>query len=125
MGSGCGGNLTCNGVAHPPSLVPDGEQAGGIVVLLGGNVAVSASGAITANGQSIDDRTASSGGYVLVRGGVVSLGTSQVMTEGGVTTRNDAGFANAASAGFIAVLYKTSVTGTTAPAAFTQQVANP
>jgi hypothetical protein len=92
-------------------------------VMLGGNVTVSAGGSVTANGYSFS-RIASSGGYVLVRGDVVSLRTSLVTAQGGTQTTTT-GLTNVGGDGVIAVFYKTSVTGTSAPAAYTQQVANP
>jgi len=126
MGSGGGGALTCATGVPSTTLVSDGAAAGGIVLVLGGNVTVSPSGSIDANGYS-QPRCASSGGYVLVRGNVVSLGTSLVTAQGGIAVAGPsaAPITNVASSGYVAVLYGTSVTGTTLPAAFTQQVANP
>jgi hypothetical protein len=126
MGSGGGGNLTCNGLGQATALIANpGVGGGGIVLLLGGDVAVSSTGAVTANGSSVD-RTASAGGYVLVRGDVVSLGTSQVTAQGSTATGSVGHpITNTAGDGMVAVLYKTSVTGAAAPAAFTKQVVNP
>ncbi len=122
MGSGCGGNLTCQVGSFAPFLGARGNTAGGIVAVFANSITVSAGGAVSASGLN-GTRTAASGGYVLLRANTLSLGASLVQAIGGqgISSGNTGTFNNVAGDGYITLDYKTSLSGTTLPAAIATQ----
>jgi hypothetical protein len=125
MGSGSGGNITCSDeVAVGPILVDLGfSPSGGIIWLHAAALNVGAAGQISASGDRTD-RTTGSGGSIMLRGVDLALGSGQVVAAGGVTS-NGANPPVAASPGYITVFFKSSLSGTTDPPAFSAQVPEP
>jgi hypothetical protein len=82
LGSGASGNLTCTFENEVPILSPppNDHRAGGIVVVLGGEVKVGASGAITATPIDAVRDVAASGGYVYLRGTPLAVGVGRVLS---------------------------------------------
>ncbi len=122
MGSGCGGNLTCQGGSFAPFIGARASASGGILAIFANSLTVSAGGAINASGVN-GSRTAASGGYVLVRANTLSLGSNLVQAIGatGISSGNTGSFNNIAGEGYITLDYKTSLSGTTLPAALATQ----
>jgi hypothetical protein len=107
-----------------------GSRAGGIVFVRAGLLTVGASGSIKAGGSNQDCRTANTGGSIMLRGETLDLGSQLVSAAGAVTEKLVAGCVSApatiaASPGYISVFFKTSLTGTTDPAAFSLQMSDP
>lgn len=119
LGSGPGGNVTCDSdVGREPYLTDFDIRAGGIVLLLVGKLTVGATGTITATPPDPSRDVAPSGGYVYVRGTTLSLGDKRVTAQGayGRSVNGPAvGQFNHAGAGY--VVLSGAVTGTTDPAA--------
>jgi hypothetical protein len=120
MGSGGGGNVTCDANVSTPILIQQVTESGGIVAIFGGAITVSATGLVDA--RSIADRSAASAGYVLLRGDAIDVGTGVVLATGATSMNNPPTPTNQGGDGFVALLYGTSVTGTTSPPAYTKQV---
>lgn len=121
MGSGAAGDLSCNAaLSDQPQTILTGvaSKAGGIVLLLVGELTVGASGKITASGLATYAQPAS-GGYVFIKGGALNVGTGQVKAVGGTATGTAGAFKDEVVKGGdgYVVLQGTSVTGTTSPAA--------
>jgi hypothetical protein len=122
MGSGGAGDLGCT-IGGPPggalsaSVLPRG---GGIVVVIGGDLTVNAGGAIVATPADAGRDTASSGGYVYLRGGNVTVGTNRVTAKGSVAhggSAPTAGQSNVGGDGYVVIQASGTVVGTTSPAA--------
>jgi hypothetical protein len=131
LGSGAGGNLTCAIGTFEPHLITVSEgHGGGAIALFGGSITVSATGALTANGTLVRS-TASSGGYILLRGTAIDFSTGSVAALGPTATNvlpdnnPETPVTNVGGDGRIAVQYVTSVNGTSTPAAHTAQIAMP
>lgn len=125
MGSGSCGNLTCTGGGAGPSLSgAGGNNAGGIVFITASTLTVSATGRILADAQPLGRDGAPSAGSVMLRGDTLSLGTNRV-TAAGVQAISGSpptvNLVNRSSDGYVWLFFKTSLSGTTTPAAFTQQ----
>jgi hypothetical protein len=120
LGSGPGGGLTCDADTHEPMLVPLFlGHAGGIVLVLADEVTLTQTGSISVSPPQSPRDIAFSGGYVLLRGQSLSLGTGQVTALGGVgkgVNGPTANLTNHAGNGYI-TLDAPAVTGTTTPAA--------
>lgn len=120
FGSGPGGGLTCINQAQEPMLVslPFG-RAGGIVLVLADEVTVANTGSISASPPDASRDLSFAGGYVLLRGQSLALGTDRVTALGSAgkgVNGPTLGQANHAGNGYIA-LEAPVVTGTTSPAA--------
>jgi len=128
LGSGCGGNVTCN-TNEPLQLIAVSPTAGGIIAIFGGSITVSGTGSIDSSAASSAipvARTASAGGYVMLRGDTLDLGSALVLAKGAATGPQGPGnIINTGSDGWIALYYKTSIQGTTAPPARVQQTNSP
>ena len=125
MGSGAGGNLTCTGAfSGVPRVVPVPSTAGGIVYVAANQLTVGPTGVITASAGTLGRSSAAAGGYVLLRGRQVDLGTLQVTADGSVATSVLA-FNNVSSPGYVAIHYVTGTTGTTSPPAATTVITTP
>jgi hypothetical protein len=122
LGSGPGGGLGCIAeptVPTPYLFQPALGQAGGVALILADDVAVRATGAITASPPDAARDIAFAGGYVFVHGATLSLGENRVTAVGSVGLRPLGPFAgqtNRASPGYV-VLSAMSVTGSTNPPA--------
>lgn len=120
LGSGPGGGLTCDADVHAPSLVPLFlGHAGGIVLVLADEVTLTETGSISVSPPQSPRDIAFSGGYILLRGKSLSLGTGQVSALGGVgkgVNGPTLGVTNHAGNGYV-TLDAPAVTGTTTPAA--------
>jgi hypothetical protein len=120
MGSGAGGNLTCSGDILAPRYVEAGNPAGGIVLILAGDVTVTDIGSITASAPNFSRDVASSGGYVLLRGSSVLLGDRRV-TAVGANAIGDSeptiGITKPASPGYVVIQAAGTLSGTTMPRA--------
>lgn len=119
LGSGPGGNVTCDSdVGHAPYLTDFDIRAGGIVLLLVGKLEVGASGTITATPPDPSRDVAPSGGYVYVRGTTLSVGDKRITAQGAYgrsVNGPTAGQSNHASPGY--VVLSGAVSGTTDPVA--------
>jgi hypothetical protein len=118
LGSGPGGALRCS---RPPgsaaTLSAAGGQAGGIVLLLVNELSIDATGSIDATPPDAQRDIAFAGGYVLIRGESLELGSGRVRALGSVGHgANGLAFENSASPGYV-VLDAPVVSGTSAPAA--------
>jgi hypothetical protein len=124
LGSGPAGSTTCEPNFGPPQRVSFAAQVsgGGVVLLQAGALTVAPTGRISADGTSYDSRAASAGGTVLLRGDTLTLGTAQVSAEGGVEPSVFGVPTVAASPGYVIVLYRTALSGSTVPPAFSRQV---
>lgn len=120
LGSGPGGGVTCDADTHLPYLVPLFlGHAGGIVLVLADEVTLTQTGSISVSPPQSPRDIAFSGGYVLLRGKSLSLGTGQVTALGGVgkgVNGPTLNITNHAGDGYI-TLDAPAVTGTTTPAA--------
>ncbi len=119
MGSGSAGNLTCEvgGTAGGKLIPAFATTAGGIVVLLAGQLDVGSEGTITASAKTEGRDTSSSAGYVYVKGGTLNVGTNRVTAIGGTAIPGTGGsVGNKSSDGYI-VLTGSTKTGTTNPPA--------
>jgi hypothetical protein len=120
MGSGPGGNLTCEFTVTEPILIDIGQHAGGIVLLIGGDMTVTTSGRITASALTAGRDIAASGGYVLLQGRDLDVGDELVTSLGALAlggAATTAGLSLPASPGYVVLSATGTVTGTTAPAA--------
>ncbi len=122
MGSGAPGNLTCTNENSFPilSLPPSDHRAGGIVVVLANRVTVAESGAVSATPVDAVRDTASSGGYVYLRGATVDVGDERVTARGSkaLSVNGPAvGMFNLGSVGYIAIGTSAPLVGQTSPAA--------
>ena len=120
MGSGNAGNVTCAVSASGPALVPAfTTTAGGIVLLLVGQLDVGAAGVVSAKANDEGRDTAASGGYVFIRGGALNVGTNRITALGATGTSVGGPFVGQTVKGGdgYVVLKGTSVTGTTTPTA--------
>ncbi|MFO0647695.1 MAG: hypothetical protein U0326_15745 [Polyangiales bacterium] len=126
LGSGAGGNVTCRGGSFAPFLDVAGTYAGGAVVIWSDALAVGAAGRIDASGLD-GTRTAPSGGYVLLRGGTLSLGAARVLARGGagVAENRSGQRTNRGGDGYVVVQYRDALTGVSTPAARATRVADP
>lgn len=119
LGSGPGGNVTCDAdVGREPYLADFDVRAGGIVLLLVGTLTVNNSGVITATPPDPGRDVAPSGGYVYVRGTTLSVGDKRVTAQGAYGRSVNGptiGQFNHAGAGYIVL--SGAVTGTTDPVA--------
>jgi hypothetical protein len=112
FGSGASGNLTCDGSETTTHLTPDtSAMAGGIIVIYAHTLTMNATGSITATANQAARSNSASGGYVLIQGGALNLGTDQVTALGGTVPSSTVKSGN----GYIVV--KGAVTGTTNPPA--------
>lgn len=133
MGSGASGNLTCTfAFSGPPRYINFGSNAGevgnyagGIVYLAADAITVADGGSITASARAPIRSTASSGGYVLLRGRALDLGALRVTAQGQVAVALPRTETNRSSDGYVVLQYVNSVAGTSAPAAFTTQIGSP
>jgi hypothetical protein len=122
MGSGPGGNLTCspeNTTAYP-RLIDEPGQAGGIVALFVDTLTVGTAGAITASPPEQSRDIAFAGGYVLIRGGKLDVGTGRVTAKGSKPkpgSASTAALVNKAGDGYVVLDATGTITGTTDPAA--------
>jgi hypothetical protein len=120
LGSGPGGGLTCDADTHEPLLVPLFlGNAGGIVLVLADELTLTPTGSISVSPPQSPRDIAFSGGYVMLRGKSLSLGTGQVTALGGVgkgVNGPTANVTNHAGDGYI-TLDAPAVTGTTTPPA--------
>ena len=121
LGSGPGGGLTCdNASVHDPVLTsPFGGKAGGIVLLLADEVSLTETGRISASPPPATRDIAFAGGYVLIRGQSLTLGTGQVSALGGIgkgVNGNTLNITKQAGSGYV-TLDAPSITGSTTPAA--------
>jgi hypothetical protein len=118
MGSGAGGNLSCSGAVSGTIYQPDtAKLAGGIIVIYAHSLTVDGTGSVTASANSAasqNDRSVSaSGGYILIQGTTLTLGTDQVTAIGGSWAQG----ATTIHSGDGYIVVKGAVTGTTSPAA--------
>jgi hypothetical protein len=120
FGSGPGGGLTCINQAQEPVLVSlFFGRAGGIVLVLADEVTLTETGSITASPPDAPRDIAFAGGYILLRGQSLALGTDRVTALGGTgkgVNGPTLGLTNHAGNGYIAV-DAPIVTGTTSPVA--------
>ncbi|MDF3071296.1 MAG: hypothetical protein K0R38_6897 [Polyangiaceae bacterium] len=122
LGSGPGGALAC--VLDPQQPSPFLEvratiQGGGVALLLVDDLQIEGTGAVTASPSNALRSIAASGGYVLLRGSTLALGTNRVTalgSVGGAPLGPFAGQTNRASPGYVVVSAPT-VSGTTNPPA--------
>ena len=122
MGSGAGGNISC---APPgsaaPILVPVGTTtAGGIILLLLGDLTVNATGTITASAGDAGRDVSSSGGYVSIVGSDLDIGIGLVSARGDVAESGSPpteGMSNASSPGYVVLEATGAITGTSTPPA--------
>ncbi len=125
LGSGSGGNLTCDATVPALVLIPGFPSAGGIIFVRAGRLTM-AGGAISADGVHYDSRVTSSGGSVMLRGDTLDLDAGLVSALGGVAEPLPGlSPGNTASPGYVSVFYQTSVSGATQPPAFEAQVPSP
>jgi hypothetical protein len=123
MGSGSGGNLTCQVGSYAPYIGARSNGAGGIIAVFANSISVAAGGSINASGLN-GSRTPASGGYVLLRANTLSLGASLVQAVGaeGISSGKTGTFTNLAGHGYVTLDYRTSLSGSTLPAALATQV---
>jgi hypothetical protein len=117
MGSGPGGGLRCTEEDHVPRLVSMPGQAGGIVLLLVDEVDVAETGSISASPPAAARDIAFAGGYVMLQGERLALGTDRVTARGstgGGINGPTANFQNRASPGYV-VLRAANIQGSTDP----------
>jgi hypothetical protein len=125
MGSGGGGNLTCEVGFAGPALIEDSRvSGGGIIAVFGGNITVSATGVIDAAPADGTERRPPAG-YVLLRGDVIDFSAGKVQAKAVAGSAVTGTYTNVGSEGRIAILFKTSVAGTADPVASAQQITNP
>ncbi|RMH36581.1 MAG: hypothetical protein D6689_22315 [Deltaproteobacteria bacterium] len=120
MGSGSGGNLTCDTTVTTPILVEAAPPAAGIVALFGGDITVGATGSITASARDASRDTAASGGYVYLVGDDIALGDGRVTAKGAVAHGGalaTAGMDIPASDGYVAIVAYGALSGTSDPPA--------
>jgi hypothetical protein len=118
MGSGAGGNLTCNGGIVVPEYFDIAQDAGGIVLLLTGDLTIATSGAISATGVAAGRDIAASGGTVYLRARNATLGDNRITALGAVAmggSPSTFGLTIPASPGYVVLSATGTVTGTTAP----------
>jgi len=120
FGSGPGGGLTCINQAQDPVLFSlYFGQAGGIVLVLADEVSLTETGSISASPPDAQRDIAFAGGYILLRGQSLALGTERVTALGSAgkgVNGPTLGQANHAGNGYI-TLDAPRVTGTTSPVA--------
>ncbi len=126
LGSGAGGNVTCRGGSFAPFLDPPATYAGGVVMIWSDTLTLGTAGRIDASGLD-GTRTASSGGYVLLRGSTLSLGSARVLARGaaGEAINRSGTRTNRGGDGYVVVQYRDALTGTSTPAARATRVADP
>ncbi len=120
MGSGGAGNLTCAHGVSSPALRPSSHAAGGIVVLLADTLVVAETGSISSTAPQAGRDLSASGGYVLLRGDNLTLGTDRVTAMGGIGMSGSpptAGQEIPSSPGFVVIQSNGTVTGTANPPA--------
>jgi hypothetical protein len=119
MGSGSGGNLTCQANFVGPVLVDIPAPGAGIVLLLANTLTVGAGGSISATPTDSSRDVSCSGGTVLIRGGSFDLGSARVTALGSVARGNNAtlGLSNQSSPGYVILDATGAITGTSDPAA--------
>jgi hypothetical protein len=119
LGSGPGGNVTCDSdTGRDPYLADLDIRAGGIVLLLVGKLDIGVAGAVTATPPDPSRDVAPSGGYVYVRGTTLSVGDKRITAQGAYgrsVNGPSAGQFNHAGPGYIVL--EGAVTGTTDPVA--------
>jgi cysteine-rich repeat protein len=120
FGSAQAGSYSCwNGSG--PSLTGPGQTLGGGIIALyvGGTLTVGASGQVSANGFGVPTAArsgAGAGGYVRLEATTLDLGTGRVTARGGVNySQYGTTFTASAGAGYVALLYRDALTGTTDP----------
>jgi hypothetical protein len=120
MGSGPSGNVTCDGVQPAPRYIVEDARAGGIVLILGGDITVTSTGAISATPIVFERDVAASGGYVMLRGRDLDVGRSRVQAVGGVALGGSPatmGMSIAGGDGYVVLEGSGTITGTTSPPA--------
>lgn len=117
MGSGPGGGLRCTLEDHPPRLVTFPGQAGGIMLLLAGELDVTETGSISASPPPAARDVAFAGGYIMIQGERLALGANRVTARGSIgggINGPTVDFENQASPGYI-VLRASEIQGSTEP----------
>lgn len=120
MGSGSGGNLTCDLAVSAVRYIDGFSPGGGIVLLLAGELSLGAAGGISARPPDPSRDTAPSGGYVFIRGHDLDVGDLRVDALGATGhggSSSTFGFTNQAGPGYVVLEASGTITGTTAPAA--------
>jgi hypothetical protein len=119
LGSGAGGNLTCDNAVSTAHLISLSAPAGGIIMLLADRLEVGPSGAITAAARAVLRDLAPSGGTVLIRGVDLSIGTERVRASGAFAPGASAatlGHTNRSSDGYVLLDASGTLSGTSTPA---------
>ena len=127
FGSAPAGSYSCWTGGGPSLAGARGSLGGGIVALyVDGTLAVGASGSITANGYGVPTTprtSAAAGGYVRLEATTLDVGSDRVTARGGVNyNQYGSAFTASAGRGYIALLYRDALTGTTDPPAYALDV---